>query len=93
MSTGTRRDFLRLAGLGAAAAMAWPRKGQAAQSGARDPGVPSPGAAKPSPYNILFILTDQERYFRPGELPEGYTLPAHERLLRRGTSFVNHRIS
>jgi arylsulfatase len=49
------------------------------------------GAA--GPYNILFILTDQERFFRPGELPGEYRLPAHERLARQGTTFVNHRIN
>ena len=43
--------------------------------------------------NILFILTDQERFFRPGELPAGFRLPAHERLMARGTTFVNHRIN
>lgn len=46
-----------------------------------------------APYNILFIVTDQERQFRPGELPSGYSLPAHERLMRQGTTFVNHRIN
>ncbi|HWL28900.1 MAG TPA: hypothetical protein VNQ97_08320, partial [Burkholderiaceae bacterium] len=45
------------------------------------------------PYNIVFILTDQERLFRPGELPENYRLPAHERLMQRGVTFENHRIS
>ena len=45
------------------------------------------------PYNILFILTDQERFFRPGELPVGFSLPAHERLTKQGTTFVNHRIN
>ena len=45
------------------------------------------------PYNILFILTDQERFFRPGELPVGYSLPAHERLKKHGTTFLNHRIN
>ncbi|GAA5174507.1 hypothetical protein GCM10025771_04390 [Niveibacterium umoris] len=45
------------------------------------------------PYNILFILTDQERFFRPGELPVGFSLPAHERLARQGTTFTNHRIN
>jgi arylsulfatase len=45
------------------------------------------------PYNIVFILTDQERHFRPGELPAGYRLPAHERLAQRGTVFENHRIN
>jgi arylsulfatase len=44
-------------------------------------------------YNIVFILTDQERHFRPGELPSGYRLPAHERLAQRGTVFENHRIN
>ena len=52
----------------------------------------SDGARAPGPYNILFILTDQERFFRPGELPAGYSLPAHERLMKQGTTFVNHRI-
>jgi len=44
-------------------------------------------------YNILFILTDQERHFRPGELPVGYDLPAHDRLRKEGTYFANHRIA
>ena len=44
-------------------------------------------------YNILFILTDQERYFRPGELPSDYRLPAHERLASKGIVFENHRIN
>jgi arylsulfatase len=45
------------------------------------------------PPNILFIVTDQERYFRPGELPAGYTLPGHERLRKAGTTFTNHNIA
>jgi arylsulfatase len=49
--------------------------------------------AAPGRYNILFVLTDQERYFRPGELPRDYRLPAHERLARRGVVFDNHRIN
>ena len=42
-------------------------------------------------YNILFIFTDQERYFR--QLPEGLTLPAHERLQQTGITFHNHYTS
>ncbi|WP_395623514.1 sulfatase-like hydrolase/transferase [Sphingomonas daechungensis] len=49
--------------------------------------------AQKKPYNILFILTDQERHFRPGELPIGFELPAHERLRKTGTYFTNHRIA
>ena len=44
-------------------------------------------------YNILFILTDQERFFRRGELPKGYRLPAHERLAKKGLVFENHQIN
>src|SRR5215510_13530155 len=46
-----------------------------------------------APYNFLFILTDQERNFRPGELPRDYSLPAHERLAKRGIVFENHQIN
>ncbi len=45
------------------------------------------------PYNIVFILTDQERHFRPDELPKDYRLLAHERLAERGVVFENHRIN
>ena len=48
---------------------------------------------KSSHYNIVFILTDQERFFRPGELPKGFKLRAHERLAERGVVFENHRIN
>jgi arylsulfatase A-like enzyme len=46
-----------------------------------------------APYNIVFILTDQERHFRPGELPKDYRLPAHARLAQKGVVFENHRIN
>ena len=54
---------------------------------------PAPVQAMTGPFNILFILTDQERHFRPGELPFGYELPAHDRLRKAGTYFANHRIA
>jgi arylsulfatase len=91
----SRREFLLLTGAGMTAlglgafdvstnvASAAPGASQSTRGGAR----------KTDPYNILFILTDQERFFRPGELPTGYSLPAHERLAKQGTTFVNHRIN
>ena len=90
----SRRDLLRIAGLGA---VTWGRGAGVTGSAAAtsSPAAPA-GAAKTrasGPYNILFILTDQERFFRPGELPVGYSLPAHERLRKQGTTFVNHRIN
>ena len=45
------------------------------------------------PYNLVFILTDQERHFRPDDLPKDYRLPAHERLAKNGVVFENHRIN
>jgi arylsulfatase len=85
-----RRDFLRVAGAGAMT-MGLNVGGPAAATAAGPAGAT--GAASTGPYNIVFILTDQERLFRPGELPAGFALPAHERLVRQGTSFVNHRIN
>jgi arylsulfatase A-like enzyme len=63
--------------------------GAAAATTSSGPGARAAGG----PFNILFILTDQERHFRPGELPAGYRLPAHERLAKRGVVFDNHHIN
>jgi len=83
-----RRNFLLAAGVGAAAL----GMGVAPQSqGATTTSSRATTAA--GPYNILFILVDQERYFRPGELPVGYALPAHVRLMRQGITFTNHQIN
>ena len=90
----TRREFLRTASAGAVTLGLGTGGIAAAQSSsaAGAPGLPvSPDAR--GPYNIVFILTDQERFFRPGELPAGYSLPAHERLMQRGTVFTNHTIN
>jgi len=87
----TRRGFLQAAGVGAAAMGL--DIGRARASTGNAPGAaPDPSVAG-SPYNIIFILVDQQRYFRPGELPIGFELPAQERLRQRGTSFVNHTIN
>ncbi len=81
-----RRELLKLAVAGgvtvALGAEAAARAASAAQT-----------QAAPGRYNILFVLTDQERYFRPGELPRDYRLPAHERLASRGVVFENHRVN
>jgi arylsulfatase len=80
--------------MGAAAASAgatpWTAGAAPAATGATAPATPG----RPNgPYNILFILTDQERLFRPGELPRDFRLPAHERLARKGIVFENHQIN
>src|SRR5262245_51592565 len=88
----SRRDFIQAAGAGAVAAGLGLGGGSAAQASASSAATAS-GGAPAGPYNIIFILVDQERYFRPGELPAGFALPAHERLTRDGTTFTNHRIN
>ena len=87
-----RRNFLRAAGVGAAALGLGIAPQVLAATTASSPAA-NVGGAKRDAYNILFILVDQERYFRQGEFPAGYTLPAHERLMRRGTAFTNHQIN
>lgn len=67
--------------------------GTMARGHSRDDKPVSAGGPDRRPYNILFILTDQERFFRPGELPSDFRLPAHERLMKQGTTFLNHRIN
>ncbi len=105
----SRRDMLKAMGAGAVGAVgagaltnAFAASGQPAAHPptAHPPGAAGAGgtagassAAAQGPWNILFILTDQERMFRPGELPAGYRLPAHERLAKAGTVFDNHQIN
>ncbi|KDP84241.1 sulfatase-like hydrolase/transferase [Cupriavidus basilensis] len=89
----TRREFLRTAGVGAVAlSLASAESTQAAAPGADKP-APVTGGRPAGPFNILLILVDQERHFRPGELPADYRLAAHERLVKSGTTFVNHQIN
>ena len=41
--------------------------------------------------NILLIVTDEERYSLPR--PEGFELPARERVQRNGTTFDRYYLS
>jgi arylsulfatase A-like enzyme len=52
------------------------------------PSKAAPASGLRSGHNILFVFTDQERYFRmwPGKL----SLPGHERLAKTGVTFHNH---
>jgi len=89
----TRREFLKTAGAGVlATVLGGHLPGNPARAAAPSAG-PELRKAAAGPYNILFILTDQERYFRAGELPQDYRLPAHERLAKNGVVFENHRIN
>ncbi len=90
----SRREFLKVAGAGAAALGAGSAILGCGDNGKRAAtsagGVASRGLATGGPYNILFVLVDQEGYFK--EFPRTLGLPAHDRLKRDGVSFENHYI-
>lgn len=80
----TRRDFMAMSATSALSASL-----SSVSSNAAEP--PEPDTSKK--YNVLFLLTDQERYIPTSEMPDGYSLPAHERLAREGVEFQNHQIA
>ncbi|MEH6451791.1 MAG: sulfatase-like hydrolase/transferase [Psychromonas sp.] len=95
----SRRDFIKSAGLTTAAIAASSLSNFAS---AEQVNTTSNTAKKKSkgtksthqgPYNILMIVTDQERYLEKSELPEDYSLPGHERLAEQGITFENHQIA
>src|SRR5215510_12821952 len=88
-----RREALKTLGMGAVAAtFGTGVPGNRRASAASETRAQGANISR-GPYNILFILTDQERYFRPGELPRDFRLPAHERLAKKGIVFENHQIN
>jgi arylsulfatase len=89
----SRRDFLQTAGmatlaLGAASVPLQPEDAAASQS--RPPKAKPGRAIRPKPYNVLFLLTDQERY-QPELVGKGHW-PGRDRLAAMGTTFENHQI-
>jgi arylsulfatase len=89
----SRRDFLQTAGMatlaiGSGAMSLTPETAQAKQSSS----VKSrpEGSLKPKRYNVLFILTDQERY-QPELWGKGHW-PGRDRLAKMGTTFENHQV-
>jgi len=83
----SRRDFLTTS---IAATIALSSNGFAKEKEKKSPKVVKNSNET---YNILFILTDQERYFKASELPRGFKLSGHNRLKSEGLSFTNHQIN
>jgi arylsulfatase A-like enzyme len=84
----SRREFLTIAaGSATAVAISVGTDAPARAQSPRPAVAHDSNGPKPRP-NILFIFTDQERYQR--KLPPGLSLPAHERLQRKGVTFHNH---
>ncbi len=88
----TRRDFVKITGfttlmMGTAGARILGSQNLRAESSKT---VSQAGSKW---YNILMIVSDQERYMTSSQLPSGYRLPGHERLEERGIVFENHQIA
>ncbi|MEH3137574.1 MAG: sulfatase-like hydrolase/transferase [Mycolicibacterium neoaurum] len=78
-----RRTFLAMAGVSVAAAAAG-----CAEKPAVTPAAPKSGLPSADKHNIVFVFTDQERYF--DEWPTGMSLPGRERLRADGVTFTQH---
>jgi len=89
----SRREFLESTGLTTLALSTGALTGISATATASQGTAQAAAPAGNAPFNILFILTDQERYFDPATLPSGYSLPGRERLQREGVTFTNCQIA
>lgn len=89
----SRRQFLKFAAGAVAPGALGTGPAAAAPAAARDQAAPAAPAEAPATppqgYNILFILTDQERHFDGWPFP----VPGREELARRSVSFTNHQIA
>ncbi len=82
----SRRQFLTLAAGAVTAPLVGCAPSEPTATQAQRPKGSSGG--KGSRHNILFVFTDQERYFP--RWPKGFSLPGHERLSTTGVTFQNH---
>ncbi|HUN67886.1 MAG TPA: sulfatase-like hydrolase/transferase [Burkholderiales bacterium] len=83
-----RREFLARASGTVAASLAGSLFAGSAIAQAKPAAAPRSAGGAPSRPNIIFVFSDQERYF--AKWPSGLALPAHERLQRTGVTFHNH---
>lgn len=86
----SRRDFMKTAGI---AALGVGVSANIAHASTESTSKKSIKKDTGGPYNILMIVTDQEHYINPKDLPKGYSLEGHERLAKEGVVFKNHQIA
>ncbi|MGE0698650.1 MAG: sulfatase-like hydrolase/transferase [Hyphomicrobiaceae bacterium] len=84
----SRRDALTLAAGALAAPATLAALGETAVAQTSAGGAPQQLRKSKAAPNILFVFTDQERYRT--SWPKGLSLPAHEWLQEKGTTFHNH---
>lgn len=83
----SRRNFLKISGGMVAASLVDASFVQPTEASASTTAKPSSKPLTGRP-NVLFVFTDQERYFP--SLPAGLELAGHERLRQRGVTFHRH---
>ena len=89
----SRRDFLKTTGMGALAAGLGAsifNVGSAEAAEAEAASGSAAGGVSAKPYNVMFILTDQEQYL-PDLMEKGHW-PGRDRLAKMSTTFENHQI-
>jgi arylsulfatase len=85
----SRRQFLEaVTAVTAGIATAQFAGGELTARAAETPSKAAPRRGLRSGHNILFVFTDQERYFP--KWPPKLSLPGHERLEKTGVTFHNH---
>ena len=86
----SRREFIKLAGLGltASALAPFPNSALAGETEAKTLSKKSPKKIDGKGYNVVLIVTDQERYFK--EYPKSADLVSREKIRNEGVSFDNH---
>ncbi|MGO9038921.1 MAG: sulfatase-like hydrolase/transferase [Steroidobacteraceae bacterium] len=84
----SKRKFLVQASGAIAGSLAGSLFAHAASTETQPAAPTRPAGPTQSRPNIIFVFSDQERYFP--KLPTGLSLPAHERLQRSGVTFHNH---
>lgn len=89
MSQLSRRDFVKVTSLATLAA----GSGVLGSGSVSAQGTGTAKTFSGGRYNVLMIVTDQERHLLSSELPTGYQLPGHERLAQQGVVFENHQIA
>lgn len=86
--TISRRDFISI---GAGAVAANFLGGSTPLSAKAQPRRSAKASGLKPRRNILFVFTDQERFF--AQRPAGLSLPGHDRLAKQGVTFTSHYVS
>lgn len=88
-SESSRRDFIKLAGLGLVASTLHTSSNNVfAGKPKKEASADSPRKIAGKGYNVVLIVTDQERYFK--EYPRSAKLDSREKMRNEGVSFENH---